>query len=41
VRVAVPQPVAPTRFDPAHQGTAWGRFKRFVLGHAAAAIEEN
>jgi len=40
VRVAVPRPSAPTRFEPERPDTTWGRFKRFVLGHAATAVED-
>jgi hypothetical protein len=40
IRVAVPQPSAPTRFESARSDTTWGRFKRFVLGHAATAVED-
>jgi putative secretion ATPase (PEP-CTERM system associated) len=40
IRVAVPQPSAPTRFESAPPDTTWGRFKRFVLGHAATAVED-
>ena len=41
VRMAVPRPTAPIRFEQARPDSAWGRFKRFVTGHTAAAVEEN
>ncbi len=40
LRVAVPRPAATTRFESSRQDTAWGRFKRFVLGRLAP-VEEN
>jgi len=41
VHVPPPPPRAVTRFETARQDTIWGRFKRFMLGTAAPAIEEN
>jgi len=41
VRMAVPRPTAPTRFEPARPDSAWGRLKRFVTGNTATAVEEN
>jgi type II secretory pathway predicted ATPase ExeA len=41
VRMAVPRPTVPTRFEPARPDSAWGRLKRFVTGNAATAVEEN
>ena len=40
VRVAIPQPSAATRFESTRPETTWGRVKRFVLGHAATAVED-
>jgi hypothetical protein len=40
VRVAIPQPTVAQRFEPTQPDTAWGRLKRFVLGHAATAVED-
>lgn len=40
VRVAVPQPTVAQRFESTQPDTAWGRLKRFVLGHAATAVED-
>ena len=40
VRVAIPQPTVAQRFEPTQPDTSWGRLKRFVLGHAATAVED-
>ena len=40
VRVAVPQPTVAQRFESTQPDTGWGRLKRFVLGHAATAVED-
>jgi len=40
VRVAIPQPTVAQRFEPTQPDSAWGRLKRFVLGHAATAVED-
>ncbi len=41
VRVQVPRPAAATRFEPVRHESLWARFKKFLLGTAAPAIEEN
>jgi hypothetical protein len=41
VRVQMARPAASTRFEPARHESAWGRVKRFLLGLAAPAVEEN
>jgi putative secretion ATPase (PEP-CTERM system associated) len=41
VRVQVARPVMSARFEPVRHESAWGRVKRFLLGLAAPAVEEN
>ena len=41
VRVSVPNPVLPARFDSGRPDTTWTRFKRLVLGRGTQAVEEN
>jgi putative secretion ATPase (PEP-CTERM system associated) len=40
VRLAIPQPTVAQRFESTQPDTSWGRVKRFVLGHAATAVED-
>ena len=41
VRVQMTRPAASTRFEPARLDSGWARVKRFLLGLAAPAVEEN
>jgi len=41
VRVHVARPTMPARFESVRHESAWGRIKRFLLGLAAPAVEEN
>ena len=41
LRVSVPHPVPPARFESVQHETTWTRFKRLVLGRADATVEEN